>query len=108
MARLVRVIYTDDLDGTEGARPVEFSIGGDAYTIDLSEKNEAEFRALFEPYIVKAEKVGRKRGGRATAAAAAKGNSNAEIREWARANGYRVSERGRISADILAAYEAAN
>lgn len=30
------------------------------------------------------------------------------IREWARANGYDVSDRGRIPADVMDAYSAAN
>ncbi|HEY9473327.1 MAG TPA: histone-like nucleoid-structuring protein Lsr2 [Mycobacteriales bacterium] len=32
--------------------------------------------------------------------------STREIREWARANGYEVSDRGRIPPDIVAAYNA--
>ena len=32
----------------------------------------------------------------------------AAIREWARANGYEVSERGRLSATVLSAFEAAH
>lgn len=107
MARLVRVVHIDDVDGTEGARPVEFSIGGEAYSIDLTAENEAAFRELLQPYIDKAEKVGRRRAGR-TSSAAPKGASNPKIREWARANGYKVSDRGRISADVVAAYEAAH
>lgn len=107
MARIVQVVHTDDLDGTEGAKPVEFSIGGDAYTIDLSAENEAKFRALLEPYIAKAERVGRRRSSTA-GRGAAKRTNNTEIRTWARANGYKVSDRGRIAADIVAAYEAAN
>ncbi|MDO5677623.1 MAG: Lsr2 family protein [Propionibacteriaceae bacterium] len=109
MARLVRVVHTDDLDGTEGARPIEFSIGGDVYSVDLTEANAAKLRAALEPYIAVAEKVGRKRSGRsASAQAPRKGPSNSDVRDWARANGYKVSDRGRISAEIIAAYEAAN
>lgn len=109
MARIVRVVHTDDLDGTEGAKPVEFSIGGDAYTIDLTAENEAKFRDVLEPYIAKAEKVSRRRSSASTSSRSTNKNSNTtEIREWARANGYQVSDRGRIAADVVAAYEAAN
>jgi hypothetical protein len=31
-----------------------------------------------------------------------------QIREWARTNGYEVSERGRIAKNIVDAYDAAN
>ena len=40
--------------------------------------------------------------------AAAEAESDTEIREWARATGHQVSERGRLSAALVAAYEAAH
>ena len=43
-----------------------------------------------------------------TAAGAAGQDRSRAIREWARANGHSVSERGRLSTEIIAAYEAAN
>ena len=51
------------------------------------------------------------RGGRkqsSTQAAAAKRGDLDEIRAWGRANGYRVSDRGRVSADVVKAYDAAH
>ena len=36
------------------------------------------------------------------------GGSSADVRAWARENGFAVSERGRIPAEIWAAYEAAH
>ncbi|MCG6567741.1 Lsr2 family protein [Tessaracoccus sp. ZS01] len=106
MARLVRVVHIDDFDGAEGAKPVEFSIGGDAYTIDLTPENEEALRELLAPYIAKADKVGRRRS--SSGRGGAKKVTNSDVRDWARANGYKVSDRGRIAADIVAAYEAAN
>ncbi|WP_193432350.1 Lsr2 dimerization domain-containing protein [Tessaracoccus aquimaris] len=48
------------------------------------------------------------RGGRrGTSARAAKGGTS-EIRAWAKDNGFEVSDRGRIPAGVLEAYEAAN
>ncbi len=44
------------------------------------------------------------RGGSTPAAT----NNNQVIREWARANGYDVNDRGRISEEIVAAYNRAN
>ena len=32
----------------------------------------------------------------------------AHVREWARANGHEVSDRGRISKSVMQAYQAAN
>ena len=99
MAREIRVILTDDLDGTEADQTVEFSLGNASYSIDLSDANVAKLEAALEPFIAKAEKV---RGGRAGR------GGTAEIRAWARENGFEVSDRGRVPADVMAAYEAAN
>ena len=45
---------------------------------------------------------------RAGPATAPDREQTAAIREWARANGHEVSERGRLSASVLAAFEAAH
>ena len=35
-------------------------------------------------------------------------NQDYEVRDWARSNGYDVPDRGRIPADVRAAFDAAN
>lgn len=111
MAREIRVILTDDIDGGEADQTVEFSLGNAAYSIDLNASNVARLEAALEPFIAKAERVrnprGGKRGGSATTTRTGKGGT-AAIRAWAKENGYQVSDRGRIHADIIAAFEAAN
>lgn len=106
MAKQVHVILVDDIDGSSDARTVEFSLGRDAYTIDLSEKNASKLEALLAPYIEKATRTGRK-AARKQAARPGSRDTNS-VREWARANGVQVSDRGRIPAQVLAAYEAAH
>lgn len=55
------------------------------------------------------EKVSKFPNVRGTRGAAPAGNSEtAKIREWANENGFTVSSRGRIQADVIAAYEAAH
>jgi len=106
---------TDDLDGSEADRTVEFGLDGINYTIDLSEKNAGAFRKALEPFINAGTRVGRtsvesRRGeGRSRAGAAARAgrDKNRAIREWAISQGYRVSERGRIPASIVEAYNKA-
>ena len=106
MAKQVHVILVDDIDGSSDARTVEFSLGRDAYTIDLSEKNASKLEAAPPPTRQRATRRGRtaarKRAGRPGSR-----DTNA-IREWARANDVQVSDRGRIPAQVLAAYEAAH
>ncbi len=51
MAKQVVTLLTDDLDGSEADRTVEFGLDGVHYTIDLSEKNAGKLRQVLEPYI---------------------------------------------------------
>lgn len=114
MARKVIVVMTDDLDGSEADRTVEFGLDGINYTIDLSEKNAGAFRKALEPYINAGTRIGRtsvesRRDARTRSSAAARAgrDKNRAIREWAISQGYRVSERGRIPASIVEAYNKA-
>ncbi|AQX16349.1 hypothetical protein BCR15_13320 [Tessaracoccus lapidicaptus] len=106
MARQVRVFLVDDIDGSPDARTIEFSLGRDSYTIDLTEKNAAKLESALAPFIEKATKAGRKAG--AARKPASRKTDNNAVREWARENGRKVSDRGRIPADVIAAYEAAH
>ncbi|MEV6490061.1 Lsr2 family protein [Actinoplanes sp. NPDC051633] len=110
MAKQVITLLTDDLDGGEADRTVEFGLDGVNYTIDLSEKNAGKLRKALDPYLNVATRVGRsggdarvaRRGGVATGRASR--DQNQAIREWASKNGYEVSERGRIPSSIVEAY----
>ncbi|MBK7822600.1 MAG: Lsr2 family protein [Tessaracoccus sp.] len=108
MAREIRVILTDDIDGSADARAVEFSLDKAEYTIDLSDANVAKLEAALAPFIAKAERVGRRKASSGRKAARSPKGGLAEIRTWARDNGYEVSDRGRIPANVMEAYEAAN
>lgn len=113
MARRIVHQLVDDIDGSlleigEG-ETVHFSLNGTAYEIDLTVAHAEELREALAPYI----KAGRRAAaGGARAAAprrrAARNSDTGEIREWAKAQGLKVSERGRISAEVLEAYNAAH
>lgn len=108
MARQIRVILTDDLDGTEGAETIEFALAGKSYSIDLNDANARKLEDALAPFIAKAERItGRARGSRKQAARSTASNTSA-IRDWARGEGHQVSDRGRIPANIVEAYEAAH
>jgi Lsr2 len=113
MAQKVQVILVDDVDGGEADETVTFSLDGVNYEIDLSEANAESLRDSLGEWIGHSRRVsgrssGRARsGGRAKAAAAAKADLSL-VRSWARDNGYQVSDRGRVSSEVLAAYEAAH
>lgn len=107
MAQKVRVLLIDDLDGSDAVESITFAVDGVSYEIDLNEKNAAGLREAFAPWIGHA----RRSGGRKTSSRRTSGGRSSDagkIREWARANGYQVSDRGRVSEEIRAAYVQAN
>ncbi|MFI5893765.1 Lsr2 family protein [Actinoplanes sp. NPDC051513] len=112
MAKQIITVLTDDLDGGDADRTIEFGLDGVNYTIDLSDKNAGKLRKALDPYLSAASKVGRSgaSGRIASRGSAASSRSNREqnqaIREWAAKNGYEVSERGRIPASIAEAFHA--
>ena len=111
VARTTVTIY-DDLDNTEGASTVSFAYRGTSYEIDLGEKNQAALDKALAKFIAVARK---KSGpmpassGRRRAGGRAKGPTElSAIRTWAQENGFEVSDRGRISGEVQAAYDAAH
>ncbi|MBE1493182.1 hypothetical protein H4696_000282 [Amycolatopsis lexingtonensis] len=115
MAQKVLVEMVDDLDGEVANQTVPFSLDGVSYEIDLSDANAAALRDELARYIA----AGRRIGGRKVRLAAGESTRvkkpgtaaedrerSRQIRAWANANGYTVSERGRLSAEIIEAFDA--
>ncbi|MFI5783285.1 Lsr2 family protein [Nocardia sp. NPDC051570] len=108
MARKVVVELVDDFDGTSPAEEtVSFALDGVEYEIDLSVLNAGKLRETFEQWTEHGRKVGRSSRSKAPARPTTKSEKTAEIRVWARKNGFSVSARGRIQANVVAAYEKA-
>lgn len=109
MAQRVQIILEDDIDGGPADETVTFGLDGVTYEIDLNEKNASALRDALARYTGNARRAGGRRatGRRATGRKSAAKSNSFEVREWARANGHSVSDRGRISADVMAAYEKA-
>ena len=113
MAQRVNVVLVDDIDGTDADETVGFALDGVDYEIDLSDEHAADLRNSISLYIGHARRTGgrRKSGRRSPAPSSSAGGSGAsaaDIRAWARENGWDVPERGRVSAEVREAYEAAN
>lgn len=107
MAQRVSIVLTDDIDGSDAAETVTFGLDGNTYEIDLSAANAGTLREALKPFVAGA----RKTGGRAkqTRRRGAGGASQAnEIRTWAQQQGMPVSSRGRVPAEVRAAFEAAH
>ena len=103
MAQKVQVVLLDDIDGGSADETLKFSFEGASYEIDLSTAHADEFRASVAPWLKAARKVSGRTAGRVVA-----NSDTSKIRAWAKSSGLGVSERGRISAEIRAAYAAAH
>ena len=115
MAQKVNIVLVDDIDGSEAAETVSFALDGTSYEIDLNEGNATSLREALSGFVGHARKVSgggsrRSGGGSRRSGGSSTGSSSntRAVREWARSNGYDVSERGRISADVQQAYDAAH
>jgi hypothetical protein len=115
MAKQVITSLIDDMDGKPASQTIEFAIDGVNYTIDLSDRNADKLRAALHPYIDAGTRVGRvgtttrtRTPGRSGFAPRTSRDQTAAIREWAAKQGHEISNRGRIPARIVEAYEAAH
>jgi hypothetical protein len=110
MAQRVNIVLEDDLDGSPADETVTFALDGVSYEIDLSDTNAGKLRDALAPYVGHA----RRSSGRRSSSARPQGSRSgakrdlADVREWARKNGHKVSDRGRISAEVQAAYDKAH
>ncbi|MCW2787050.1 MAG: hypothetical protein JWP74_3567 [Marmoricola sp.] len=103
MAQKVNIVLVDDIDGNDADETVSFSLDGRDYEIDLSAKNAAGLRDAIAPYVGHARRAGGRKRGRTDV-----GPSPADIRAWARGNGFDVPDRGRVSSQVRDAYAAAH
>ena len=111
MAKQTTVTLVDDLDGSTADEQVEFAMDGRSYEIDLSSANSAKLRDALAPFISAARRTGGRRrsgGAVATARPSTDREQNQAIREWAQAQGMKISERGRIPSNVLEAYHKAH
>lgn len=105
MARKTVVELIDDIDGGKADQTVTFSLDGVTFETDLSDENAAKLREALGVWTSSARRTGRQRR---SSAPRVRNSKTAEIRKWARENGHEVSERGRVSAAIEEAYDAAH
>jgi Lsr2 len=109
MAQKTTVTLTCDMEAGEkpATETVRFSMDGSSYEMDLCDKHAKQFRDGTAPFVAAGRRVSSR--GSARGARRAPGGDRERtqaIRAWARKKGLKVSERGRLSADIVANYEA--
>ena len=109
MAQKIQTLFIDDLDGSAAEGTVSFGLDGTEYEIDLNEKHARELREALAAYV----RAGRRANGvarrpaRAGRRAPAGGPSTTEVREWAKAQGIDVKDRGRVPAELVVKFKAA-
>jgi hypothetical protein len=113
MAQKIQVLLTDDIDGSEASETLTYGLDGKTYEIDLNKKNADKLRNSLGSFISHSRRVtgGPGRRPRSSHPGVETRRDPAQtkaIREWALANGHKVSERGRIPAPVEAAYEASH
>lgn len=110
MSQKVEILLSDDLTGVDipagKGETVTFALDGRTYEIDLATKNAGALRKALSPYISVGRRVRTSRGVKVKSTQV--GADTRTIKEWARANGYEVNDRGRIPNDIRSAFDAAN
>lgn len=125
MAQRTIIELTDDLDGKaipDGkGETILFSLDQTDYEIDLNDKNAQALRDAVGKYVGAARRTGggssSSGGGRRAGARRGSGRSGASpdrdydpkaVRAWAEAQGIEVSQRGRVPADLIAKFQAAD
>jgi len=106
VAQRMQILYVDDIDGSEAEGTVRFGFDGVDYEIDLNKKHADQLAKAIGPYIEAARKVSPAR--RAARGARTARHDQSDVRAWARAQGLKVSDRGRIPAEVLGKYESAH
>jgi hypothetical protein len=109
MAQKGQTFFVDDIDGGEAAGTVRFGLDGTDYEIDLSAAHAEALRKALEEFVRAGRKVsGPARRGRSSGRKAASGSPNSsDVREWAKAQGIEVKDRGRIPAELVVKFQAA-
>ena len=109
MAQKIQTLFIDDLDGSTAEGTVRFGLDGTGYEIDLNARHAKELRDVLARYVDAARRAGggARKPARGSRRAAAGGLNTTEVREWARAQGIEVKDRGRVPADLMVKFRSA-
>jgi hypothetical protein len=110
MARKVLTVCDLHAGDVPGGVPVGVQLGDERWRLDLCEQHAADVREVLEPLLGSASN-GQGAPARSRVLAGSRRDRSAErgsVREWARAQGYPVAGHGRLSREVVAAYQSAN
>jgi hypothetical protein len=109
MAQKVQTIFIDDLDGSQADGTVRFGLDGTDYEIDLNAEHAQQLRDALARYVGAARRISgsARRPSRTGRRPQANGLNTTEVREWAKAQGIDVKDRGRVPAELIVKFKAA-
>src|ERR1700719_3593291 len=109
VAQKIQILFIDDLDGSAAEGTVRFGLDGTEYEIDLNEQHARQLRDAVAHYVGAARRANgaARRPARAGRRPAASGLNTTEVREWAKAQGMEVKDRGRVPAELVVRFRAA-
>jgi hypothetical protein len=109
VAQKIQTLFIDDLDGSTAEGTVRFGLDGTEYEIDLNARHAKELRDALARYVDAARQAGgsARKPARGSRRGKAGGLNTTEVREWARAQGIEVKDRGRVPADLMVKFKSA-
>ena len=109
VAQKIQTLFIDDLDGSTAEGTVRFGLDGTEYEIDLNAGHAKELRDVLARYVDAARRVGgsARKPARGSRRGPTGGLNTTEVREWARAQGIEVKDRGRVPADLMVKFKSA-
>jgi Lsr2 len=108
-AQKIQTLFVDDLDGSDAEGIVRFGLDGTEYEIDLNAEHAQALRDALARYMHAARRAGdgARRPARRGRRTSAGGLNSTEVREWAKAQGIEVKDRGRVPAELVVKFKAA-
>ncbi len=109
MAQKIQTLFIDDLDGSTAEGTVRFGVDGTEYEIDLNAGHAKELRDVLARYVDAARRVGgsARKPARGSRRGPGGGLNTTEVREWARAQGIEVKDRGRVPVGLMVKFKSA-
>jgi Lsr2 len=109
VAQKIQTLFIDDLDGSAAEGTIRFSLDGTEYEIDLNEEHAKALRDVLARYVGAARRASgsARRPARTGRRVPAGAPDTTEVREWAKAQGIEVKDRGRIPAELVVKFKAA-
>jgi uncharacterized membrane protein len=112
VAQKIQTLFIDDIDGSAAEGTVRFALDGTDYEIDLNAQHAEALRKALAKYVDAARRssnsgAAARRPSRSGRRASASGLNTTEVREWAKAQGIEVKDRGRVPQELVVKFRAA-